>query len=187
MHSWLAKMPYFRARSRAQNHVGAAHPCTPAIPAGRQRTARRRRPCGERLALMVCKSALLPHTQPGLADQVNSEERRMNSFGMPLRSMHSIASSDRYFQSVPQCGTPSLFSILSSLFSLHFSRPCGELTCLCPRSQSRNHAGAAHSRTPPIPAGRQRTAHRRRPCGERLANCRRLLYDRHRISPERRA
>ena len=41
----------------------------------------------------------------------------------------------------------SAVHLLSSLFSLHFSRPCGE----------------------------------------RLANCRRLLYDRHRISPERRA
>ena len=60
-------------------------------------------------------AALLLHTQPGMADQVNSEERRMNSFGMPLRCMDSDASSSRHFQSVPQCGTSSLFSLLSSL------------------------------------------------------------------------
>ena len=55
-------------------------------------------------------AALLLHTQPGMANQVNSEEWRMNSFGMPLRCMDSDASSSRHFQSVPQCGTSSLFT-----------------------------------------------------------------------------
>ena len=166
----------------------------------------------------------------------------MNSFGMPLRSMHSETSSDHHFQSVPQCGTPSLFSLLYSLFTSPAPAGSGLRSWLAKmpyfhaHSQARNHAGAAHPCTPPISAGRQRIARRRRPCGEqfalmacgscltpmhaagpvimpgrhtparpqsqrdareppaagapcgeRLANCRRLLYDRHRISPERRA
>ena len=62
-------------------------------------------------------AALLLHTQPGLADQVNSEERITNRFGMLLRSMDSDASSAHHFQSVPQCGTPNLFTLPYSLFT----------------------------------------------------------------------
>ena len=58
----------------------------------------------------------------------------MNSFGMPLRSMDSEVSPDHYFQSVPHCGTPSLFSILYSLFTS--PARLRELPYFRPRSQA---------------------------------------------------
>ena len=118
------------------------------------------RPCGEQFALMACENALLLHTQPG---------PRSCQGNAPLHAPN--------LSGTPESRPPQ--APLRGAIRTHGLR---KLSYPYARSRARDYAGATHSRTPPIPAGRQRTARRRR-----LANCRRLLYDRHRISPERRA